>query len=976
MTTASFLEALSTRRHPVLGWITAFGLAVAGLVSGGSESVAQEAAKGPPPKPLETFQRVQTLIGEGKYDLAAYFLQLFVDSNPTDQDLLAIENRYGTTVFRQLRTIPRWSDDEKLDKQTRANVEAIVKRTTEATEKLLRNPARVTKFIRNLGASYEERLYAEVELRRTGDYAIPFMVDALRTSSDPALSAAIIGAIPKLEGPSTGGWIAALDGLSPDLQYGVVSAIASRPDVLRLLSAAQTDFVPYLWRFAGREDTPATLQKFAKATLERLVRGANKKQPATELVAAARPFADRKGQYLSVTTNPDGTPATVSVWTWNAADQKLVKQEGVPVGQADEYYGLRYARWALEIQPDYAPAQVLVLALATDRAMERGKFGNLAKTDPSVYRMLADAPTTVLTDLLDRSLFEKRTGLVLALTQVLGDRGEKRPANPATAGKPSLFERALDYPDPRVQLAAASALLRSTVDPKLRGRVLEVLKRAASADPGVPSAAKGQALLADPNRKRADDTAVMLRQLGYDVERYSSGRELLRRVARASDFDLILIDHHIPNPELLDVVSHLRADVKAAKRPILVVASTNEPIRPSLDQLLLRFALLIAATDVDAVAMPEPFVPSPRLPQDQWESERIAVRQRRDNVFRTLAQARTAQLQRVLNTSGIELTNDQKFQIGLRVAQVTFAALAAEFPLTPESSPETYKTVASLADQIKLQPDVPAYAKRVGLDHLMKMLERFEVDVSKVKSATERYEALRTKVNPEALGLAVRTTRDPVIEARVSRLVGSYPAVRVIPEPYSLAWFETDVNNAFADPADRPRDPAEKRAAAKLAVGWLAKMATGEVTGFDPKLATPELIAALRMDDFADLAIDGVAKLPSAEAQQALVSLALTNGRPLPLRLKAVDAAIRNVQANGKLTPDSLVGQLNTQAASEPDADLRGKFLLLKGLLSPNSKTYLNDLRSYSPPLIPPPAPKGPAPVPKNSTPPPPEEKK
>ena len=56
-------------------------------------------------------------------DIAALFLQSFLDSNPTDQDLLDIEARYGTTVFRQLRTIPKWSDDTKLDKQTRANVE-------------------------------------------------------------------------------------------------------------------------------------------------------------------------------------------------------------------------------------------------------------------------------------------------------------------------------------------------------------------------------------------------------------------------------------------------------------------------------------------------------------------------------------------------------------------------------------------------------------------------------------------------------------------------------------------------------------------------------------------------------------------------------------------------------------------------------------------------------------------------------------
>jgi hypothetical protein len=221
-------------------------------------------------------------------------------------------------------------------------------------------------------------------------------------------------------------------------------------------------------------------------------------------------------------------------------------------------------------------------------------------------------------------------------------------------------------------------------------------------------------------------------------------------------------------------------------------------------------------------------------------------------------------------------------------------------------------------------------------------------------------------VDLDALGLVVQPPRDPVIEARVARLMRGFPGVRVIPEPYSRAWFEADVNAAFADPADRPRDPAEKAAGAKLAVGWLAKMATGEVPGFDAKPAAPELIAALRVDDRADPAIDAVSRFPTAAAQQGLVSLALTTGRPLPFRTRAADAAIRHVQLNGKLTPTTLTGPVATLSATEPDATLRAKFLVLNGLLSPNPKDYVTDLKTYSPPLVPPPPPmpKAPAPAP------------
>ncbi len=957
MRTILFPGVLAPRQRWLLGCL-GFGLALVIVVANSLPAAAQEAQKGPPPKPQEVFQQVRLLITEGKYDLAAVFLQAFVDSPRTDDDVFELEKRYGTTTFVQLRTIPKWSDDIKTEKQARANTEIIVKWATEAIDKVLKNPTRVQKYIRNLGATYEERQYAEVELRRTSDFAVPFMAESFRKNLDPKISAAILGTIPTQDHASVAAWLAALDGLTPEQQFTVIAAIVSRPDVLLLLNKAQTDFVPYLLWVAGSPSSPPAFRTFATEQLRILLPGARKLPPEAVLVVAARVYAEQRAVYADAAVNPDGRPTTVPVWIWTSADEKLVKQPVVPASQADEYFGLRYARWALEIRPDYEPAQVLVITIATERAMDRGKFGDLARTDPAVYQMLATAPTTVLTDLLARALVEKRTGLTLALTQAIGDRAEKAPAS-APDGKLSLLARGLDYPDPRVQLAAAHALLRAAVpvDPSLKIRVIEVLRRAAAADPGVPSGAKGQALVTDPNRQRADASGALLRGLGYDVELFANGRDLLRRVARASDFDLILIDHHVPNPELPDLMAQLQANVNTARRPIMVVASTDNPIPPSLDQLLLRVAVLIAATESDPIVMPTPFVPNLRQPPETRDSERAAVQTQRDNIFRSTAQVRIDRLQRVVDTAGLALTSDQTFQLQLRIEQVTYAALAAEYPLTAESAPRTFEHVAQLQKQLRTQPSVPAYTRRLGIDHLMKVIERLEIDVAKVKYSQDRYDALQSRVDAEALGLVVQSPRDPFIEARVARLVRSIPGVRVIPEPYSRAWFEADVNAAFADPADRPRDPIEKKAAAKLAVGLLAKMATGEIPGFDVKSAAPELIAALRVDDLTDPALQGAARLPSAEAQQALITLALTVGRPLPFRIRAADAAIRHVQANGKLTPDSLAGPIATQSGAEPDPELRGKFGVLKGLLVPAPADYLNSLKTYSPPLIPPAAP-------------------
>src|SRR5205823_4450213 len=99
----------------------------------------------------------------------------------------------------------------------------------------------------------------------------------------------------------------------------------------------------------------------------------------------------------------------------------------------------------------------------------------------------------------------------------------------------------------------------------------------------------------------------------------------------------------------------------------------------------------------------------------------------------------------------------------LRAEQVTLAVLAAEYPITAESSPRTFEAFVTLNQQIAAQPAVPEYAG-VGLDDLMTRIERLELEVARVPPVQKRYEDLRTRVDPEGLGLVIRSTRDPDAE--------------------------------------------------------------------------------------------------------------------------------------------------------------------------------------------------------------------
>lgn len=946
-------------------------LAVA-LIGFAGQSTGQVQPKGPVPKPQVVYGNFRELMAEGRYDVAANFLQAFLDSNPTDADFLEIEKKYGTTAFTQLRTVPKWSDDRATEKAARANVEEAIKRSRAASAKLLRDPARIAKYINNLGATYEERVFAEIELKRMGDYVVPFMVDALRVTRDNNLYAGILSAIKQQEGHAIQGWVAALDGLRPEQQAGVVTAIVDRPDALRLQTFAQSEIEPFLWKIIleteGIENH--ALRQMAEDLLRRMNPGVKLdfQKPEARLVAFARTFYNHTARFAATKTNPDGSPSIVPVWIWDAKAEKLVKQEEVPIGNAEEYYGLRFARWALERRPDYEPAQALVLTLAAERAMERARFGNLATLEPATFRLLSDAPSTTLNDLLNFGINRKKTALVLAMLQVLGDRADREAAtSPAgTPPRPSLFVKALSYPDPQVQFAAADALLRSPVPapPEVRGQVVEILRRAAAADAGAPANTKGTALLADPNKRRSDAVALLLRGLGYNVEVFRTGRDLQRRIARASDFDLLFIDRHTPNPNLIDLIGELRSDTRTANRPTFIIASTDRPRLPTFDQLLVRFAVLIAATELQVLDVPPVYIFDARDPIPVNEKNRRLSMEKRDAALRAAVENRLARLRRVIDAVGLHLTPAQKLIFDLRVELITATVLGIEYPITPESSPEEAKHVAQLREQIERQPPSLPYGAGVPTVEMVKLIERFETDLARVPEAQKRFEAIYAKVDPVGLGLPVERFRDPSLEAQLGRTLSNYPAVKIVPEPYGAFEIGEDLKAVYSDPALTPRDPAAKKAAQRTAIEWLSKMATGAKPGFEVKSAEPELRAALAIPYLTDTAIDGVAAFGSALAQQDLLALALTGGMGGPttaMRIKAADATIRHMQVNGKLIPKTLIDPLVEQSRTEADTQLRGKLLTLAGMLAYKQAEFVKDLKSFNPPLINPPAEKEPA---------------
>lgn len=946
-------------------------------------AVAQE-----PPATLTAqgkFKQARDLIADGKLDLAAQMLRQFMDTPPTDKDFLDLEAKYGPTVFQRLLRVVQWSENREADKASKKLVDEIIARSNEVNRKIAQNPDRIKKFVANLGATAAEKEFAIDQLISAGAAAVPELVSALRTGRDPALRSGVFEAIGKLPASVVPGLLAAADpssDLTDDVRQGILKTVVARADIAQLIDRAESNPAPLLWYFAAAAGVNPQLKEASAGLLEGMTGGLSRKRMAEdELVRSAQPFIARKGQFTTL----DGATNKVTLWTWDGGPKAVA----VDVADAQEYLALKYLRWAVKVNPKSEAAQLAFLAVATERAVERAGFGSILAADPAVFKLLASAPDTTLSNLLEQALSEGRTALAVGVLQAMSERGQKD--EPGTGGKPSPYVRALNDKDVRVQFAAAVALLRNPnpPGPGASARVVDVLRRAldTSAD-GQNSA--GRVIIVDPMSGRGDRIASQFRDLGYTTERVGTGRDLYRRVAKASDLDLIVVDRHVADPTLTDVLSHLEADPNAGRRPILVVASTDKPKAPPLETQILRLAVLVAATETPPAQIPPPYVYDPKFPPIQKKGQTLeqAIETARWNridernaAFANAAAARLKRLQRLVDASDLPTSLPLGERMEVRLPQLTYGILLAEHgvngpnpprpkptDLDPNAVAATSGSKEEISDRNAAPPD--PYLVFTDLNQLLRSQEKLTEVVSKITDTgkmgrlieqiegqldgdgRKRAEGMLPRIMPAALVLEAAEYRDRVLEAQVVKQTKVFKRVSVIPEPFGPTGLAEDLKKVVADPAARPRPDAEKKANARTAATYLMYIAQGSIPGYTiSDAAQADMRAALASDDLAEPLVAGLAKLGSGDTQTALVRLASTPGRTEAIRTQAADAAARHIQAFGRNTAPAAAQLVAPAAAEEKDAVLKGKLAVLARLVADKPTDLGAAVSGFDPPV-------------------------
>jgi CheY-like chemotaxis protein len=882
-----------------------------------------------PTTAAEYWRAIRFEVNTGRFEVAAGLIRDLLALNPPEKEMLALVDKEGLAPFLRLRNVERWSDNPKTEAEARKNVEALIERVSAALKKQLDDPARIARLANGLLGSAEEAAFAQREIRRSGAAAIPVLADILNHNPPTELRVAIFDLFPKLDVVTVPPLLAFLDVADPALKFDLLGALRKRPDFSSLPGRVETDLVPALWYLSSRRvKGPEDLRREAQSMLAGLIQlDPEKRQSYAELTALAERIYDHKATFLG--------GDQVEVWRW---DGTKLTSTTVPATAAEEYFGLRYARWALELNPTFLPAQVIATSIALDKAIQRsGPDKPLARSNPALYQIVASAPYELLAEVLDRALRENRTTVALGALQVLADRAVPEAARPFTRAedgkavvvRPALLVRALNYPDRRVQIAAADALLRIP-GPPIHGanpRVVEVLRDALVEEPASGAPEKPRALLGDPTPLHADALGRLLRRVGFEVEVVGTGKDLLRRIHQRPDFAVLVVDHHLPYPLLPDFLAQVRADVKAAPIPLYVVASSERSAAPQPLTALARMAALIT---VEARDDPTALASAGKAAFVRRQAD-LMLRDRQARLLQYAVNAGFAPL--------AELNN-----------RLEYVSLLANFAIFEKDD------IQGRINQLRplIRPDESISATtRERIDALLRSASGIEAKLPAEQLAVlEQTWGRILEQLPPSPGI-----RDEVLENRLRTLTRTYARTKVIPDIFTEAALRTELAGVLADPASAPRNEAERRADALLAITWLRRMATGEVPGYDVKPAGDAIRGALQSNDLAPQAVEAVVYISTKEAQQDLANVALASNRPADLRIKAADALIRHLQKHGNLLGEMQVQFIRDQAKNAEDLNLRSRLQAIEGILQPAAQRTGQELLNYQPAL----APSGPA---------------
>ncbi len=536
-----------------------WAIAILGVLAGADSVSAQPAAPMPmqeesplliePESPEEAIEAAVLMQRLARPGLAKRYITQFLNANPDEATLLKIRDKYGPAIFLKMAT----------DRDLQPESKTLYDKITEAFRKRAASPERIAKLIQDLSGGPRERAVAISSLRSAGPVVVPTMLQQAGAAKAGQRTAIILGlvqmgrqVIPPLLG--------ALESPNNEIRAAAIEVLGY---------VGTKDVVPYLWRSAFGPNERPDVSETARQALTRLLKPegrrtiqitpfgapARLKQAALEHFRYAYPWLLKEGQ------------ETVAIWTWDPQNQTVAQTEMTPKA-ASLYRGAELARDALALSPEDEEIQALFLGFALANSLERAGWNAPLPTGRGTALQLAlQSGAELVSDTLHLAIENGNVLAAVASLQALSQIASRTQLYGTSADRSPILA-ALNYPDPRVQFAAAVTVLQLDPDREFSGsgRVAEILTRALG-DSGGPAV-----LVIDPNPERANNVAGMFQQLKYRGQPITrlTGQQGFHAAVQRNDVELVAIQANVTGWDLSQTLANFRADARTASLPILI----------------------------------------------------------------------------------------------------------------------------------------------------------------------------------------------------------------------------------------------------------------------------------------------------------------------------------------------------------------------------------------------------------------------
>ena len=374
----------------------------------------------------------------GRFDLAKGHAQALLADNPDPVALLET-SRQNEQGYQIMVRVSETAPDAELVELS-GKILALIERG-----RFLQRiqPKIIAEEVRRL-SSTDRAWFAAVErLRNAGEYAIPFMLDALADPSREEELPHIVRALPQI----------GRDAIRPLTTALQTDNVALRAEIIKALGKIGYPQSAAYLKFVAEKDPSDKVSALARDSIRQI-------DPAMLNVPAAQLFYQLGENYYyhAESLAPAADANFANVWFWDAGTQKLAREE-VARSYFNELMAMQSCEWALKADSGFGSAIGLWLAAffkaeSVGEAKMPAYFGD-GHADALVYATTAGVE--YLHQALARAVKDNNAYVALGVIEALATTaGEKSLLYEIGAAQPLL--QALTFDDRKVRYSAAIAI--------------------------------------------------------------------------------------------------------------------------------------------------------------------------------------------------------------------------------------------------------------------------------------------------------------------------------------------------------------------------------------------------------------------------------------------------------------------------------------------------------------------------------------